>query len=295
MKRFYSGGAAAALVIVFTVAGARDSATLSETNFVDVGDSVSEMLDTSGLAFSTMLMDTAALQSPMRNASFDMPGATRSPSSEAFKKKCPGGGTLEVDVIDADGSGDVSAHDRFKLIFGACMIGGDVVSGRSEFVVAAHRFEGANEITELDFRFNSLGSRDTRWTGAAHAVLRSDLQRGTESYLVTYRDLAVTRGPHSMHWNFSIDMVRPPVGNQVASVKGDMTVDGMRLELRQDEPFIIAMNGNPNSGQVTASDKRGARLQIEAHERRYAYRFFAAGNAGERADSASQSKAYGGG
>lgn len=294
MKRPLSRPAAAALAVVLTIAQAQSTTGLSATNFVDVGDSVSEMLDTSGLAFSTMLMDSASLQTPVRDASFEAPGSAQAPRPQAFKKMCPGGGNVEVDVLDADASGDLSVRDRFKLIFGSCAIEGDVVSGRSEFIVAAHRFEGTNEITELDFRFNALGSRETRWTGAAHAMLRSDLQRGTESYVVTYRDLTVTRGSRIMRWNFSVDMVRPPIGDQVASVKGAMTVDGMRLELRQDEPFVIMANGHPSSGLVTANDRHGARLQIEALRRRYAYRFFGAANAGDAPDTASQSKPYGG-
>ncbi len=172
------------------------------------------------------------------------------------------------------------------------MIEGDTVSGHSEFVVAAHRFEGMNEITELDFRFDALGSAKMRWTGTARAALRSDLRRGTESYVVTYRDLAVTRGSHAMRWSFSVDMVRPPIGNQLAGVKGTMIVDGLALQLRQDEPFVIAVDGHPSSGQLTASDKQGARLQIEALRRRYAYRLFRASNGGETPDATSESKPY---
>jgi cytidylate kinase len=72
-----------------------------------------------------------------------------------------------------------------------------------------------------------------------------------------------------------------------------MTVDGLPLRLRQDEPFVIAVDGHPVSGQVTASDKQGARLQIEALRRRYAYRFFRPSNDGETADAVSESKPYG--
>jgi hypothetical protein len=133
-----------------------------------------------------------------------------------------------------------------------------------------------------------------RWTGMASAALRSDLQRGTESYVVTYRDLAVARGAHAMRWNFSVDMVRPPIGDQLARVEGAMTVDGLPLQLRQDEPFVIGVDGHPRAGQVTATDRQGARLQIEALRRRYAFRFFRSNNDGESADATSESKPYGG-
>ena len=132
-----------------------------------------------------------------------------------------------------------------------------------------------------------------RWTGTAHATLRSDLQHGTESYVVSYHDLAVTRGARAMLWNFRIELVRPPIGNQVASVDGAMTIDSMQLALHQDEPFIISPDGHPRSGQVSALDRRGARLQVEALRRRYAYRFFSAGNRNDAPDAVSESKPYG--
>jgi hypothetical protein len=297
MNRFLSRPQGAVLALALCL-GQADAATgLNAANFVDVGDSVSEMLDTSGLAFSTMMMGSAASLPSTRNASFREPGdpAALAPPirPQKFKRGCAGGGKVTIDVLDADAGGDLSTGDRFKIDFESCTLDGSVVSGRSEFVVAAHRYEGAVEITELDFRFDALGSGDMRWTGAARAALRSDLQRGTESYVVTYRDLAVTRGPHAMRWSFSVDMVRPPIGNQVASVKGAMTVDGLPLRLHQDEPFIIGADGHPRSGQVTASDPAGARLQIEAMRHRYAYRLFRAANAGETPNVASQSKAYG--
>ena len=59
-----------------------------------------------------------------------------------------------------------------------------------------------------------------------------------------YRDLAATRGPHTMRWSFSVDMVRPPIGNQVATVDGTMRVDEIALRLRQDEPFTIGTDGH---------------------------------------------------
>jgi len=56
---------------------------------------------------------------------------------------------------------------------------------------------------------------------------------------------------------------------------------------------VIGGDGHPRSGQVSASDKHGARLEIEALRRWYAYRLFRAGNVGVIPDAASQSKPYG--
>ena len=51
--------------------------------------------------------------------------------------------------------------------------------------------------------------------------------------------------------------------------------------------------GFPRSGQLTAHDRRGARLRVEAGRWRYAYRLFHAGNRSETPDSTSQSKPCG--
>jgi len=61
---------------------------------------------------------------------------------------------------------------------------------------------------------------------------------------------------------------------------------------RQSE---IGPDGHARSGYLTASDRQGARLQVEALRRWYAYRFFRARNPGERPDATAQSKPYGGG
>lgn len=288
------GAVSAALAIgLGAVAGAHAATGLNANNFVDVGDSVSEMLDTSGLAVSTMLMGSTAVRPSARAAGFGGRGAAGvTGRPETFKRDCPGGGTARIDVLDTDGSGELSIGDRFKTNFESCLLEGSTISGRSEFIVAGHRFELGSEVTELDFRFDGLGSSQMRWTGAAHAVLRNDFRRGTESYVVTYRDLAVTRGSHILRWNFSVDMARPPIGNQIAKVNGTMTVDGIELRLRQNEPFVIAVDGHPSSGQVTATDAHGARLEIEARRRWYAYRLFRAANTSVTPDVASQGRPY---
>ena len=142
MRRLIARAATATFAVVFTLSQAQTPPALSAANFVEIGDGVSGMLDTSGLAFSTMLMDSAGLQGAVHATSFNVPSPPALHAQEV-RRKCPGGGQVEVDMLDADASGDLSAHDRFKLIFGACAMGREVISGRSEFVVAEHRFEGA--------------------------------------------------------------------------------------------------------------------------------------------------------
>lgn len=287
--------AAAALVALLAGASTAggDAAGLNTANFVDIGDGVAEVLDTHALAVSTMLIgalgDEAAT---VRRAGLHAP-PTAAAATQTLHTACPGGGEVRTRLLDADGSGDLSRGDRFGSSFEACSADGHVVSGRSEFTIEAHRFEGHVEITELAFRFHDLGSQELRWTGPARAVLRTDLQRGAESYVVTYADLAVQQRSRHMRWNFDLDVVRPPIGDTLARIEGRMSVDGLRLQLRQDEPYLIGASGFPHAGQLTASDEHGARLEIEAGRRRYAYRLFDVRNRGTTPDAGSQSKPYG--
>jgi hypothetical protein len=281
----------ACLIGLAGLAPAAAARGLDSTNFVDVGDSVTDMLDTSALSFATMMMMSSAAMDTARprHAAFQPPQAAV--AAPTFTSPCPNGGQLRTTVVDADADGELSAGDRFVTQFESCAIAGDVMTGRSEFVVTTHRFDGGNEITELDFRFKDLGSAAMRWNGAARAALRSNLQRGTESFVATYLDLAVSRGPHSMRWSFSLDVVRPPFGNALATLAGAMRIDGVPVRLRQDEPFALAGDGFPREGQLTLSDDEGASLQVEAGRRRYTYRLYRAGR--DTPDATSQSRPYG--
>jgi hypothetical protein len=295
MRRGRLSACAAALVLALVVGAVQAKGTqgLTANNFVDVGDSVTDMLNTSGLAFSTLLLGSnAALDARSARTRFQPPPMPAS-EEQSSESDCPGGGSVKATVSDTDGSADLSTGDRVITVFRACVIDGSAVTGRSEFVVAAHRVEAGTETTELEFRFSDLGTADFRWSGPARVLLRSDLRRGTEHYIVTYRDLAVTRNSRSMRWDFRLDLLRPPIGNQVVSVEGSMTLAGLQLRLHQDDPYVITSDGFPRAGQLTASDKRGARLQVEAGRRRYAYRFYRAGNHGELPDLSSRSNPYG--
>lgn len=285
MRRWLAG----VLACAFGMTALAADRSLTVSNYVEVGDALTDVLVTSGLAFSTLVIG-AASDLAVRQASFHPPASDIAP--QRSDTPCPGGGQVATRMHDMDRNGVFSVSDRFVTVFESCVIDGRLVTGRSEFVVAVHRFEGPAEVTELEFRFKELGTTDLRWTGAARVVLRSDLRRGTEHHVVHYRDLAVNRGARHMRWNFALDVVRPPIGEQVARLDGSLTVDGLRLNLVQDEPFVIAAGGYPRSGQLTARDRAGARLQVEAGPRAYRYRFFEAKNTGERPDSASRSKPY---
>lgn len=290
---------AVSVVVFFTLCAtagyAKDVAapatSLAADNFVDVADTLTEVVSNSGLAFSAVdLLSGSAAPAGPRHASLHLesPAAT----AQSFERPCPGGGSVKTTTRDADNSGDLSTQDRFVTVFDSCMLNGKLVTGRGEFTVASHRFEGHTEVTELEFRFKDLGSPELRWTGPAHVSLHSDLRRGTERYTVSYRDLVVTRDDRSMRWNFALELVRPPIGDQVASLHGAVTIGALHLRLRQDDPFVIAGDGFPHSGQMSATDETGARLQMEAARWRYVYRLFLAGNRGVLPDASSQSRPH---
>ena len=279
------------LACAIAAAGAAHGGTgLDEHNFVDTADMVAEVVSNSGVAFSTMSLWTGAETRPaVRRAAFK---ATPDPAVREFDVPCSGGGHASGTIRDADRSGDLSRRDRFVTVFQGCVVDGQAMSGQGEFVVSGHRYEGMTEFTELDFHFEGLGSDRLRWTGNARVSLRSDLHRGTDVYTVHYKDLSVKSGGHDMRWNFTFELVRPPIGEEVAALNGSLTLDGMQLKLRQDDRFAMRGDGIPRSGLLSATDDHGARLEIEAGRWRYVYRLYRAGNTGVLPDSSSQSQPY---
>ena len=83
-------------------------------------------------------------------------------------------------------------------------------------------------------------------------------------------------------------------GEPPAGVRPDLSerIGALHLRLRQDDPFVIAGDGFPHSGQMSATDETGARLQMEAARWRYVYRLFLAGNRGVLPDASSQSRPH---
>jgi len=277
-----------ALVAACALAGGTAAAAgLTATNYVAVGDTIVDMLDTSALAYSTLMLGLDEARDPPRASVARVPAGP-----QTFSAPCPGGGSVSGSIADRDASGDLSVNDRFVTQFNACRIDREVVTGRSEFVVVAHRIHNGVETTEIAFRFHDLGSDTMRWNGPARAVLSTDAKTGGERYTVSYHDLAVARGAQPYRWNFTLTVQRPPLGDHTAQIAGSMAVDHAVLQLQQDEPFVIAPSGRPRTGQITASDADGERLQVEAGSHRYRYRFFARGNRGDVADSSSQSKPH---
>lgn len=258
-------------------------------NFVEVGDTVVDMLDACGIALSSWVMSGAPLAGP-HLAAYGAPRGV--PQREPFEAACPGGGSIRGHFADRDASGDLSARDRFVTVFDACRVDGEVVTGSSDFVVAAVRDDGPDEVIEMEFRFHDLGSAAMRWSGPAGIVLRTDRRTGAERYVVSYRDLLVRRGERSYRLGVRFEARVPPLGDLTARVDGPMWIGALALKLTQDEPFVMAPGGPPRSGLLTATDARGARLQVEAGRWRYAYRFFERGNAGFVPDSMSQSEPH---
>jgi hypothetical protein len=261
--------------------------TLTAANYVETADTIVDMFATSGLAVSTSLFGLRHDARP-QHAIFTLPPA--SPRSKPFETPCPGGGSVSGSMLDGDGTGELSVQDRIVTVFNSCRIEGEVVSGRSDMRVTAHRDEGPVEVTELEFRFTDLGTDQLRWSGPATVVLRSHRTTGSEHYVVTYRDLAVRRSGRTHRWSFELELRRSPIGEQTAAFNGGMTVAGLPLHLSQDEAFAIGRDGAPRSGRLTAADPAGARIQVEAASRRYAYRYFAPLNRTERPDSTSRSR-----
>lgn len=272
-------------------AQAETPAGLTPANYVGIADAVSTILDTSSLAYSTMMIGALA-PAEARSWPAGARPAAQAPEARSVETACPDGGSAQVSLWDGDGDGELSPGDHVSSVFSSCSIGAAVLAGRSDFVVAGHRYEGGVEVTELEFRFQNFGTAALRWTGPARTVLRTDERRGTEMQVVTYRDLEVTSGSRRMRWNFTLDMVRPPIGSMVAAATGALSIGKLPLDLRQDEPFVIAEDGFPRSGRLTAADTKGARLQLEAGGERWDYRLFRAGNFGKVADSSSQSEPY---
>ena len=212
-----------------TAAGTASAAGLTPTSYVEVGDTIVEMLDTSVLAFSTLLMSRADAPRPVLASFGALPERTQS-----FTTPCPGGGSVSSSMVYHDASGDVSVHDYFVKVFHACRIDDETLTGSSEFVIAANRTLNGVETTELEFRFRQLGSDAMRWNGTARAALRSDLKNGAEQYTVTYQDMAVTRGARAMRWRFTLATQHPPLGDHTARIDGSLMLEHELVQMVQN-------------------------------------------------------------
>jgi hypothetical protein len=262
---------------------------LTEPTYVDIGDTVVEMLNTSGLALSSLATDRA--RAPGTEGL--RPSFSPAAHAKTFDRPCPGGGRISGSITDRDGSGDLSEADRFVTVFAECRLDGEPVSGRSEFTVTRCRLEGTIETTELEFQFKDLGTASMRWSGPASLMLTTDRASGSEHVVVTYRHTAVTRGSATSFWNFQLDVQRPPVELYTVRIGGEMALaDGTVLRLVQEEPFVLAPGGTPRSGTLKVTDAAGARLRVEAGLRRYHYRLYLNENTGEAPDSSSFSRPY---
>lgn len=281
-------GALCLALALATGSACADTATgLGPSNFVDVGDGLADLIDSSGLSFSTLLVGAAALPAARP------PGLTAALTARRpGKQRCPDGGSVQARLHDLDRSGGLSVGDEVDTIFKACVVEGRAVSGRSRYRFAGHRLEGTAEITELEIRVDQMGWTELRWTGQARLAIHSEGERGSGRYAVDYRDLDVRHGPHRMRWNFRLEVERDAFGSQTVRFEGSTLVDAVPLRLRQAEPFAIQRGGYPGAGRLVATDDQGGRLEVEAGRRRYAFGWFGAGNDGATPDVESQSRAY---
>ena len=139
----------AAAFCAATAMAAPPKSGITPANYVEIGDTVVDMLDTTGLAFSTGVLGQADRARPRFTAFTAFTAPT--PRTETFEAPCPGGGSISGSTTDRDANGDLSVQDRFVTVFKSCRVESAVVSGSSEFVVTKHRYEGAVEFTELEF------------------------------------------------------------------------------------------------------------------------------------------------
>lgn len=264
-------GTSTALVAALTWATPSSAAGLSHANFAEYGAVIAGLLEQSTLTVASMSAGTLdkSAPSPRRALFVGKPGPQRT------QLDCPGGGRVSSAYVDRDASGSLSAGDRFITIYEHCWAHGPELDGRYEFTIESHRHGGHDEITEVRFQFTKLGHAGMRWTGRADATLRTDLLRGTEHYVIRYRDLAVATGAHAMRWRFTLDFARPPFGAQVASLDGDLVIDGTTLALSQPDPFVFTrlkgVGTGADSGWVLARDAAGAMLDVVAQRGRYTY------------------------
>jgi hypothetical protein len=259
---------------------------LTADNFSDVADAVLETLDTSAMTLSTLML--GQIDIPPRH-----PWLARimSPIAHArsFNLDCPRGGSVKGRLADRDRSEDLSERDRFVTTFSQCQFEtGDPVGGRSEFVVTAHRLEGPFDVTELDCRFDELGTQALRWSGPASVVLHTDMRSGAERRVTTYRNLTARRGTLTYGWTLSVDTQYSPLGDYTARIDGTLTAPGLGpLTLRQDEPFTVGADGSPRTGRLTVTAVQGGRLRLEANGTGYGIAYFGKDNPGDVPDAQS--------
>jgi hypothetical protein len=279
----YVGVLAASLAQAET---ARPPDPLTADNFGDIADAVLETLDTGALTLSTSMV--GQIDIPPRHpwlAKIFSPIA----HARSFHLDCPRGGSVKGKLADRDNSQDLSERDRFVTTFNQCRFEtGDAVDGRSEVVVKEHRLEGSLDITELDCRFNELGTQALRWSGPASVVLNTDMKTGSERRVVTYRDLTARRGNQAYRWTLNADMRYNPFGAYTAQVNGTLTAPKLGpLRLIQELEFVVEADGSPRSGRLVVIAPQGERIRLEATSSGYAISFFGKDNPGETPDAQS--------
>jgi hypothetical protein len=263
-----------------TAAAAAPGPHLTKSNFKEVGDAITDLLDMRMLAMAHLVISQRNPVPAPHRASF---GRREQPAQDiAFETDCAAGGSVTGTIIDSDADGTVSPGDRFATSFHGCRFDadGEAYTGRSGFTVSRHVTDETDELTEFHYRFDDFGTESLRWAGAAHVAFQSNRRTGGDHVVVDYIDLTVQRRARAWLWNVRFDIWRSPVGDRTTSMSGALSLGRLSLKLAQIEPFFSPRGATPQAGLLTANDTEGNLLHVDASESRDRYRYFRHGDEG---------------
>lgn len=205
---------------------------------------------------------------------------------------CAEGGYTTGSIFDRDGNGVLSTGDAVVMSYVGCGMGGEVVSGDQSMSVIGLVSFGPVQAAELEFIFGNLGNQALRYSGAVRVVLTIDGATGTEQLAMAFREMLVSLGGRTYHWGFTATYRRTSSGMDSASFAGHLGMDGQTFMLRQPAPFTFSEEGLPAGGHVAVIDADGDRLEVEAGQNRYLFRYFSIDNLGNLPDAQSDGPPY---
>ena len=262
------------LAIAVACGGAATAATgahLGVDNAREVGDEIVSLLDTGLLATASLVITQATGGPALHRINFEdrKDEGRRSP----FEAACPAGGQVTGWLVDHDGNSALSVDDRFLTEFHDCRVdrSGEAFTGKAQITVVRHATAGDEDVTELRYGFEGLGTPSLRWTGAARVVHQVHRPSGGDHVVVDYLDLAVKRPALQCRWRFSLEIWRSPLGSRAISLDGTLVLGPLALRLAQVEPFVSGAGTAPSAGRLNATDDAGNVLSIEATGPHYRY------------------------
>lgn len=285
---------------------ARATGDLTLDNYASVGADVVKVLDAAGfasLAVGTMpvalssdsvasvVPDRRFMLKPLMQASLPAPHEQHLdvyPIAEA----CAEGGYTAGSIFDRDGNGVLSTGDAVVMSYVGCGMGGEVVSGDQSMNVIGLKSFGQIQVAELEFFFDNLGNRTLRYSGAVRVVLTIDGATGNEQLAMAFREMLVSLGGRTYRWDFTASYRRTLQGMDTASFAGRLGMDGQSFMLRQPVPFTFSEEGLPAGGHVAVIDAVGDRLEVEAGQNHYLFRYFSSDNLGSLPDAQSDGPPY---